>query len=150
MYNNCIVYIIRQTKLILEFIFFFAKVLFFLNFCLDKDCLQLVALFKIMLCCKRYCIKIIKSIIKLINAILSNALFTIYDYKSYLYQLNVVAFLKDIRSTNYYQIEIVYYLATKQIVDNASSRYIVECNLQSSRSRFQIIYCVFNPMLRFY
>ena len=150
MYNNYIVYIIRQTKLILEFIFFFAKVLFFLNFCLDKDCLQLVALFKIMLCCKRYCIKIIKSIIKLINAILLNALFTIYDYKSYLYQLNVVAFLKDIRSTNYYQIEIVYYLATKQIVDNASSRYIVECNLQSSRSRFQIICCAFNLMLRFY
>ncbi len=85
MCNSRAAYIVQKTKLILELTFFFAKVPFFLDPCLDKDCLQLVALFEIMLRRERYCVKIIRSIVKLINAMLLDTLFTTYNYESHLY-----------------------------------------------------------------
>ncbi len=95
-------YIVRQTELMSEFTFFSVKVSFFSNPCSDKDCLRLVALFEIMSRRERCRVKIIRSIVGLINAVPSDASFTTYDHESHLHQLNVVAFLKDIRSTGHY------------------------------------------------
>ncbi len=121
-------YIVRQTKLMSELTFSFVKVFFFLNSCSDKDCLRLVALFEIMSRHERCHVKIIRSIVELINAVSSDSSFMTYNHESHLHQLNIVAFLKDIRSMNHYWIEMTYCLATKQIVSDASSKYTVECD----------------------
>jgi len=121
-------YIVRQTKLMSELTFSFVKVLFFSNSCSDKDYLRLVALFEIMSRRERCRVKIIRSIVELINAVSSDSSFMMYDHESHLHQLNVVAFLKDIRSTSHYWIEMTYCLTTEQIVSNVSSRYTVECD----------------------
>ena len=121
-------YIVRQTKLMSELTFFSVKVFFFSNSCSDKNCLWLVALFEIMSRRERCRVKIIRSIVELINAVSSDSTFTTYDHENHLHQLNVVAFLKNIRSTSHYWIEMTYCLATEQIVSDASSRYTVECD----------------------
>ncbi len=121
-------YIVRQTKFMSELTFSFVKVLFFLNSCSDKDCLRLVALFEIMSRRERCRVKIIRSIVELINAVSSDSSFMTYNHESHLHQLNVVAFLKDIRLTSHYWIEMTYCLATEQIVSDVSSRYTVECD----------------------
>ena len=126
--NSRAAYIVRQTKLMSELTFSFVKVLFFSDSCSDKDCLWLVALFEIMLRRERCHVKIIRSIVELINAVLSDSSFITYNHESHLHQLNVVAFLKDIKLTSYYWIEMTYCLATEQIVSDVSSRYTVKCD----------------------
>ena len=95
-------YIARQTKLMSELTFSFVKARSLSNFYSDKNYFQLIALLEIMLRRERCRVKIIKNIVELVNAVLLNSSFMTYDHESYLYQLNVVAFLKDVKSTSHY------------------------------------------------
>ena len=106
-------YIARQTKLMSELTFFFVEVRSLSNSCSDKDCLQLIALLKIMSRRERCRVKIIKNIVELINAVSSDSSFMTYDHESHLHQLNVVAFLKDVKLTSHYWIEMIYCLITE-------------------------------------
>ncbi len=76
-------YIVRQMKLMSELTFSFVKVLFFSNSCSDKDCLRLIMLFEIMSRHKCCHVKIIRSIVELINAMLSDSLFMMYNHESH-------------------------------------------------------------------
>lgn len=128
MRNNHVVYIKKQIEIISKITFFFNRIPFFLNINSNENCFQLIAMRKKTSRNEHYHFNIIKKIIKLINIILLNLLFVIYDHEKQFYRFNIINFMKKIKSIEHHWIIIIYYFAIKYKVYDFSLIYIDESN----------------------
>ncbi len=91
-------YIGRQAKIMLEITFSLSRIPSSLDIDSSESCLRLIALREKISRCEHYRSKIIKMIVELANVMSLDLPFLIYDHESSSHRLNVVKFVKKLKS----------------------------------------------------
>ncbi len=120
--NNRASYICRQTEIMFAIIFSLTQT--FVNFqtLFAENCLLTFKLFKRISRRKHCWAKIIKNIIDLIRIMSLDIILMIFDSESHVHQLNVIIFLKKLRSIDHYWIARAYSLVIES-TEEESSKY---------------------------
>lgn len=134
MRDSRVAYIERQIEIMLEIIFSSSRMPSPLNIDSNEDCLRLIELRK-KISRREHCrFKIIKMIVELTNAMSLDLSFVTYYHKSSSHRLNVVKFIKNLKSIEYYWISMTYCFAIEHKVYNPPPIYSDESVHQAIRT----------------
>ena len=118
----------KTSRIMSKIIFSFSRVPSSLNVDSNEDCFRLTVLQK-KISRREHCyFEIIKMIVDLTNVMLLNLSFVIYDHESSFHRFNVLKFVKELKSTDYHWIVMIYCLAIEHKIYNFSSAYVDALN----------------------